>query len=98
MLSFAVHVNQRISDGKKVGVQIVATVSRKRKVADFAGSVEGAAYQISAVLDVPRPRHDKIPEGHVGARLVTMQTALLHEIVAEPAESDGCPVVANDGD
>src|SRR5258707_3281678 len=94
MLGFALHVNQRISDGKKVRVQVVAAVSRKRKVADFAGSVEGAAYQIPAVLDVLSPRHDKVPEGHVGTRLVTTQTALLHQIVPEPAEAEGCAVVA----
>src|ERR1700676_5439636 len=94
MLSLALHVNQRISGGKQVGVEIVATVSRERKVADFAGDVEGAAYQIPAALDVPGPRNYKIPEGHVDPRLVTTQTALLHQTVRDPAEAEGCPVVA----
>src|SRR5437667_12087309 len=33
--------------------------------------------KIPSGLDVPRPGHDKIPEGHVGTGLVAMQSALL---------------------
>src|SRR5258708_375453 len=94
ILGFALRIAERISGCEKIRVQIVAAISRKGQVADFVCGVEGATHQIPAGLDVPRPGHDKIPEGHVGTRLVAMQSTLLHQIVAEPTESESGPVVA----
>src|SRR4029077_17063023 len=94
MLGFALRIVERISGCEKIRVQVVATISRKGEVADFFCGVEGATPQIPPGLDVPRPGHDKIPEGHVGTGLVAMQSPLLRQIVAEPAESGSGPVVA----
>ena len=94
ILGFALHFSERVSACKKVGVQVVAAISRKGEVADFVCGVEGETHQISAGLDVPRPGHDEIAEGHVGTSLEAMQSAFVHQIVAEPAESEPGAVVA----
>src|ERR1700704_546541 len=94
ILGFALHVTERISGREKIGVQVVAAVSRKGEVADLVCGVKRQTHQISAGSDVPRPRHDEISEGHVGTSLEAMQSAFVHQIVAEPAESESGPVVA----
>src|SRR5882757_10433544 len=97
VLGFSLHVAKRISRREKIRVQVVAAISRKGEVADFVCRVEGATHQNSSGLDVPRPGNDKIPEGHVGTGLEAMQSALLHQFVTEPAESESGPVVAKVG-
>src|ERR1700756_5399447 len=51
-------------------------------------------HQIAAGLDVSRPGHDEIPERHVGAGLVAMQSAFAHQIVAKLAKSKSGAIVA----
>src|SRR5277367_1002274 len=40
------------------------------------------------------PGDDEIPKGYVSTRLVAMQFALLHQLIAKPAESESGPVVS----
>src|ERR1700684_868006 len=94
IFGFALRIAERISGCEKIRVQVVAAVSRKGEVADFNCGFESATHQIPAGLDVPCPRHNKIPKGHVGSGLVAMQSTLLHQFVAKPAESESSPVIA----
>ena len=87
VLGFALHLAERVSGGKKIGVQVVAAVRRKGQVADLVCGIEGATHQIAAGLDVLRPGHDEIPEGHVGAGLIAMQSAL-----APPGRGRACRI------
>jgi hypothetical protein len=91
---FALRIAERISGCDKIRVQVVAALSSKGDIADLVCGVEGATHQIAAALDVPRPGHNKIPEGHVRTGLVAMQSTLFHQIVAKPAESESSPVIA----
>src|SRR6202000_3377545 len=94
IFGFALRIAERIAGCDKIRIQVVAAISREGKVADLVCGVEGATHQIPAGLDVPRPGHNKIAEGHVGTGLVPMQSTLLHQIVAKPAESESSPVIA----
>src|SRR6202140_1333367 len=94
VLGFPLHVAKRISPREKIRVQVVTAIGRISEVAGLVCGVEGASHQIPSGLDMLCPGHDKIREGHVGTRLVAMQAALLHQLVAQPAEPVSGAVVA----
>src|SRR5271170_7118353 len=94
VLGFPLHVAKRISRREKIRVQVVTAIGRISEVAGLVCGVEGASHQIPSRLDMLCPGHDQIREGHVGTRLVTMQAAFLHELIAKPAESESRLVVS----
>src|SRR5258708_23989014 len=55
ILRFTLRLNERISHGEKVRVQVDWTISRKREVTDFVRRIEGATHQIAASTDMFRP-------------------------------------------
>src|SRR5262245_53482350 len=55
---FTLRLNQRISSGEKVRVQVIAAISRKCQVTDSVRCVESATHQIAASPDMFRPWHD----------------------------------------
>jgi hypothetical protein len=71
-----------ISRRKKICIQIGAAICGKRKVADPVRGVEGAPHELSSCLDVSLLWHDTVSETQIGASLIAMQPALLHQVLA----------------
>jgi len=94
VLGFPLHFAKRISRREQIRVQVVAAIGRKSEVAGVDCGVESAAHQIPSGLDVLRPGDDEIPKSHVGTRLVAMQSALFHQLIPKPAESESGRVVS----
>src|SRR6516225_6254557 len=94
ILGLMLHLRERIPRREKVRNQVVAAVSRKGKVTDPIGGIEGATHQIAAGPDMSRPWQDDISEKHVGSGLKTLQSAFFDQVIAKPAESAPSPVVA----
>src|SRR5918996_3320975 len=94
LLGFRLHLGKGISHRQKVRNQLVAAISRKCKVADPVGGIEGAAYQLAAFQGMLRPWHDKISEGHIGSGPITLQAPFFDQFIAESAESKSVLVVA----
>src|ERR1700739_96053 len=87
-LSFALHLGQRVSRRKKICIQVVAAICCKSEVADPVRGIEGAPHELSTCSDVSPPRYDTVPKTQIGASLVAMQSALLHQIVAQLAKPE----------
>src|SRR5262249_22879982 len=93
-LGLALHFGQWVSRSEKICVQDVAAVCGVSEITDPARGVETAALELSRRLDVFRPRRDQSAERHIGAGLIPMQAALLHEIVAKLAKPEPSLIVS----
>ena len=83
VLSFALHLNQLISCCQHVFDQMVAAITRKGKVTDFVGSIEGPDHKIAPGPDMFCPWQNDISEGHIRPSLKTLQSAFFDQIIAE---------------
>jgi len=93
ILGFALYLSELISRRKKVFDQMIAAVRRKGNVSDLVRGIEGATHQIAAGLDMFRPWHDDISEGHIGSSLKTLQSAFFDQVIAKPTEAKSVLVV-----
>jgi hypothetical protein len=94
MLCFLMHLSERISHGQEVRDQLVAAISRKGKITDTVGGIEGATHQRATFPGMPRPWQDDISKTHIGSCLITLQATFFDQVVAKPAKSKAVPVVA----
>jgi hypothetical protein len=72
----------------------MAAVRRNSEVADLVRRLERSTQQVTASLDMFRPWHDETSELQIGPGLEPLQSALLHQFVAEPTESKSFLVAA----
>ena len=93
-LHFTLCVDERISHGEQVRVQVLAGDRRISQVAGLVGGIEGPTQQITACLDMFRPWHDVIPEDYIGPRQEAIECALVDQLIAEPTELKSSLVVA----
>src|SRR5215467_14995276 len=93
ILCFPMHLCERISHCQKVRDQLVAAISRKGKITNTVGSIEGATYQRAAFPCMPRPWQDDISKTHIGPCLITLQATFFDQVIAKPAESKAVFVV-----
>ena len=69
ILSFTLHLGERVSRREKVGIQVVAAIAGIDEVTHFVRSIKGATYQITATPDMSRPGNDEVSETHIRAGL-----------------------------
>ena len=69
MLSFTMHLKERIRRCQEIRIQVVAAESGISEVAHLFCSLEGTAYQVTASLDMLVPWYDVTSERHIGSRL-----------------------------
>jgi len=93
MLGLALHIDERIARHEEVRGHYVTGVRRISEIADPGCGVERAAKQITAGLDMFRPRHET-SEVQVGPGLEAPQPSLLHQFIAKLGESKSGVVVA----
>src|SRR5690348_4959059 len=94
ILGLTLRLNEWISHGEKVRIQVDWTISSKRKVTDFVRGIEGAAHQIAAGPDMFRPWHDDISERHISTGLEALQSAFFDQFIAELTELKSGLIVA----
>src|ERR1700688_880588 len=94
ILSFTLRVNEWISHGEKVRVQVDWAIGRKREVTDFARCIDGATHQIAASPNMFRPWHDDISERHICTGLEALQSAFFDQFIAELTELKAGLIVA----
>src|ERR1700738_4595322 len=75
ILSFTLHLTQRISSRQQVRVQVVAAVRRKSEVAGLVRGLESATQQITASPEMFRPWDDVVCEERIAPGLEAPQAA-----------------------
>src|SRR5262249_47726954 len=94
ILSFTLHLDERISRRQKVRVQVVAAVRRTTEVADLVRGLKRLMYQASTSLHMFGPWHDVTSKSQRGSGLESLHPAFFDQFIAEATELKSGLVVA----
>jgi hypothetical protein len=91
-LGVALHVEESITGGEEVRIQVDARVRQAHEITSRGSSVDGAAEKISARPQMFGPRNTN-PESMIGAGLKPRQRPFFDQVESELAEPSPCLVV-----
>ncbi len=94
LFRLALCFTQHLPAGQQVCHQVVTAIHCKGQVAVCVRGFESAPHPRKAGMERPRPRIDDIAEMHIHAGLEAVQSALVHQIQSELAETESGLVIA----